>query len=92
MARITEEQKRQINELYYIYQNKTRVAKELGISIASVTRYLIDGYKPCDKIEEKKCEQKPSYVKLNYDKVNTLLWFTDEELKELDEIRKEITI
>ena len=70
MARITEEQKKQINELYYTYQNKTRVAKELGISTASVTRYLIDGYKPCDKIEEKKCEQKPSYVKLNYDKVN----------------------
>lgn len=92
MARITEEQKKQINELYYAYQNKTRVAKELGISTTSVTRYLIDGYKPCSKIEEKKCKQEPSYVKLNYDEVNALLWFTDEELKELEEIRKEIAI
>lgn len=46
MARITEEQKKQINELYCVLKVKSEVAKRLGVSVASVTKYLIPDYKP----------------------------------------------
>lgn len=46
MARITEEQKTLINELYCKYGVKAQVARELGISPASVSRYIIPDYVP----------------------------------------------
>lgn len=46
MARITEEQKVLINELYCKYGVKAQVARELGISAASVSRYIIPNYVP----------------------------------------------
>lgn len=44
--KITPEMQVQINELYAVYGVKSQVAKELGISSASVTKYLIPNYKP----------------------------------------------
>ena len=49
---ITEEQKVQINELYYENHNKALTARTLGISPASVTKYLIEGYVPIAQREE----------------------------------------
>ena len=44
--RITEEMKLKINELYYELGVKSHVAKALGISASSVSKYIIDGWKP----------------------------------------------
>lgn len=44
MARITDEQKVQINELYLQIGVKSKVAKILGISPASVSKYIIPDY------------------------------------------------
>ena len=44
--RITEEQKLEINKLYYEIGVKSRVAKIMGISAASVSKYIIPGWKP----------------------------------------------
>lgn len=49
MAAISEEVKVQINELYAEIGVKSRVAKMLGISPASVTKYLIPNYIPIAK-------------------------------------------
>lgn len=46
MARITDEQKIQINELYYENHNKALTARILGISAASVSKYIIPNYTP----------------------------------------------
>lgn len=55
-TRITDEQKRKINELYYIYKNKSRVARELQISLYSVNKYLLLNWKPEEEREIKKFE------------------------------------
>lgn len=46
MARITPEQIEQINELYAELKNKSAVARKVGVSVASVNKYLIDDYVP----------------------------------------------
>ncbi len=56
MKRITEEQKVQINELYYENHNKSLTARILGISPASVSKYIIEGYVPKAKRAEETCE------------------------------------
>lgn len=58
--RITEEQKIQINELYYENHNKSLTARTLGISVASVNKYLIPNYIPQSQRCEIKCEKQPS--------------------------------
>lgn len=52
MAKITDEMKEQINELYYQNHNKSLTARTLGISAASVTRYLIPNYVPLSERKE----------------------------------------
>lgn len=46
MARITEEQIIQINEVYAECGVKSRTAKIVGVSVASVNKYLIKNYVP----------------------------------------------
>ena len=52
--RITEEQKLEINKLYYEIGVKSRVAKLMGISAASVSKYIIPGWKPEEEREIEK--------------------------------------
>ena len=42
--KITDEQIELINEVYFQCKVKTQTAKIVGVSVASVTKYLIDGY------------------------------------------------
>ena len=42
--KITDEQKEQINELYFENKNKSLTARLLGISPASVARYIVPNY------------------------------------------------
>ncbi len=44
--RITDEQKLKINQMFYDGMAKAAIARELGISSASVTRYIEDGWTP----------------------------------------------
>ena len=54
--RITEEQKLEINKLYYEIGVKSRVAKIMGISASSVAKYIIPGWKPEEERSIKKFE------------------------------------
>ena len=54
--RITEEQKLEINKLYYEIGVKSRVAKIMGISASSVSKYLIPGWKAEEERSVKKFE------------------------------------
>lgn len=55
-SRITEEQKLEINKLYYEIGVKSRVAKIMGISAASVSKYITPGWKPEEERSIKKFE------------------------------------
>lgn len=100
--RITEEQKEQINELYCIYGVKTKVAQELGISVSSVSKYIIPNYvskanrnpivfdkpvKGCDENIKAAREGKEENFLRNFIKICHL---TEEEKSKLEELRKEI--
>lgn len=50
MARITTTQIQQINEVYLRTKNKAATAREVGVSAASVTKYIIPGYISIDDI------------------------------------------
>lgn len=98
MARITEEMKVQINELYYRLGVKAQVARELGISPASVTRYLIPNYVPVASRQVIECDAIPS---IPIDFINALVEggdfteltkLTAAEQIEMEELRKEIYI
>ena len=98
MARITEEMKVQINELYYRLGVKAQVARELGISPASVTRYLIPNYVPIADRQVIECNATPA---IPVDFINALAEggdfveltkLTAAEQIEMEELRKEIYV
>lgn len=98
MARITEEMKVQINELYYRLGVKAQVARELGISPASVTRYLIPNYVPAAARQVIECNATPT---IPIDFINALAEgcdfaeltkLTAAEQAEMEELRKEIYV
>ena len=98
MARITEEMKVQINELYYRLGVKAQVARELGISPASVTRYLIPDYVPAAARQVIECNATPT---IPIDFINALAEggdfveltkLTVAEQTEMEELRKEIYV
>lgn len=98
MARITEEMKVQINELYYRLGVKAQVARELGISAASVTRYLIPNYVPIAARQVIECNIMPT---IPIDFINALAEggdfteltkLTAAEQSEMEELRKEIYV
>lgn len=80
MARITDEKIVQINELYAEIGVKSRVAKIVGCSPATVTKYLIEGYIPIAK--RKKIVFEKEYIK------NTGSDFFIEEFKNSADIEK----
>lgn len=95
MARITEEQKVQINELYYVNHNKAQTARELGISASSVTKYLIPDYvpiakrtpvQPFNKTPEG-CQDFIEYAL--WGKLNEILTLNESEKIELDKLLKQ---
>lgn len=46
MARITEEQIQEINEIYHATHNKSLTARTVGVSVASVNKYIKEDYIP----------------------------------------------
>lgn len=97
--RITEEQKLQINQLYYEIGVKSRVAKIMGISASTVSRYIIPDWKPQGERAIKKFEGRIDngleFIKgfvFSEDKQD-YLWccklLTKEEWLELEELQKE---
>lgn len=102
MAKITPEMIEQINEIYAECGVKTQTAKRVGVSVASVNKYLIDGYVPIAQRQVVKCdieipgieEFTEKFVKAVEDGVLRELWenvltLSEEEKEELIELQKE---
>lgn len=92
--KITQEQIEQINELYLIYKVKSKVAKEVGVSAASVSKYIIDGYISKENRVESKCSAEVNerglvdFLKVNDDE--TIKELSKAEWEDLKELQKEV--
>lgn len=95
MARITEDMKVQINELYYVNHNKSLTARTLGISASSVAKYIIPDYIPLNSRQVIEpfnktplgCQDFLEYVLWGKDEIYSL---SDSEKCELIELQKTI--
>lgn len=94
MARITPEQIEQINEVYYQCGVKTRTAKIVGVSVASVTKYLIPDYKPKSERQEEVIfsKQPTSPSPLSWQSFFDSCSLSENEWEELKLLQKEIYI
>lgn len=54
MSRVTKEDIKNINELYLKFGVKAKVARELGFSPATVSKYIIPDYKPTAQLKIRK--------------------------------------
>lgn len=93
--KVTEDIIRQINERYAVLKVKAKVARELGLSAGTVSKYIIDGYIP---------ESQRNFTRFNKDipdfdeKIfaiddwSVLCKYTEEERAELAELQKEILV
>ena len=98
--RITPEMIEQINELYCQIGIKSRVAKELGISASSVSKYIQDGYIPkAERKIEKKFDKEPQGLNINditsrskEEFMYFLTHLSEEEWADLKELQKGICI
>lgn len=101
MARtvITNEKIKEINDLYYVLGVKAQVAREMGISASTVSKYIIDGYIPEEMIEREEVdlEEMRSRIEefildLKTINPNSILALTEEEKEEIEDLWKEMTI
>ncbi len=91
MARTSSETIKKINELYFVLGIKSQVAKRLGISPATVSKYIDPNYKPDNQLI---LSDIPDYnVNLNladFDKDwCEILQISQEEIDEIEKFRKE---
>ena len=95
--RITDEQIRDMNELYLELGVYKKVAEIVGCSAATVSKYIIPGY--VSQREQPKIEFDISkIIQMNLDEINGWQEFADkcrltpEEWAEMKEIQKEVMI
>lgn len=92
-ARTSPETIEKINELYAVLGVKSHVAKELGISPATVTKYLIPNYVP-KGVAATPAFEKPITLDITLFKgdLSKLCELSEEEWADLKELQKEILI
>lgn len=91
-AKTSPEMIEKINELYAVCGIKAKVARELGISASTVTKYLIPEYKP--KVVEVPAFDKPIVLDITMFKgdLSKLCELSEEEWADLKKLQKEILI
>ena len=98
--KISDEMIEQINELYLEIGVKSRVAKQLGISSSSVSKYIIEGYvRKADRVIEK-FTSRPSVISMDkiasFDGAAHLGYFLthimDDEKEDMEKLQKGIFI
>lgn len=96
MARVTQQDIINFNNLYYKYKSYTEVARQTGFSAATVSRYVDKSYAPADNTLKKKFEGQINNSNFDIltatDAWGSLLSLSIEELTELGELWKELSI
>ena len=99
-TKITDEIKEQINELYCELGVKSHVAKALGISASTVSKYIVDGYVPKEKRNIETFNGRPSVISFDkiasFDGAADIGYFfthmTEDEKEDIKKLQKEIFI
>lgn len=98
MAKITQEDIKNINEAYYRLKTYAAVARELGFSAGTVKKYVIEGYKPEDqrKIKRFAPTDMPvvfgEYQFRGIDNYGELCVLSEEEKAEIRELWEEVSV
>lgn len=93
--RISPQKIEEINEVYAQCGVKTKTAKIVGVSVASVSKYLIEGYIPkaARVVYEFTKEPKPiTDLKSFLDNLNSITKLTNEEWEDMQKLQREEVI
>ena len=99
-VKITDEVIEQINELYCELKVKSHVAKALGISASTVSKYIVPNYIPKVQRVVKVFNGRPSIISMDkiasFDGAAHLGYFlthmAEDEKKDIEQLQKEIFI
>lgn len=96
MARVTQEDIKRFNELYYKYKTYAEVARQTGFSAGTVSKYVDKNYVPIDDTKKKTFDGEINDSNFDIfaatDAWGSLLSLSPEELTELNELWNEIAI
>ena len=95
-ARVTEQDKINMNELYVRFKTYAAVARETGFSPSTVKKYIVPNYVSINNIKINKFNGEIPTEFLPFPKSQNdwenLLQLTTDELEELKELREEINL
>jgi hypothetical protein len=96
MARVTQEDIKRFNELYYKYKTYAEVARQTGFSAGTVSKYVDKNYVPIDDTKKKTFDGEINDSNFDIlaatDAWGSLLSLSPEELTELNDLWNEIAI
>ncbi len=96
MARVTQEDIKRFNELYYKYKTYAEVARQTGFSAGTVSKYVDKNYVPIDDTKKKvfsgEINDSNFDILAATDAWGSLLSLSPEELTELNDLWNEIAI
>lgn len=96
MARVTQEDIKRFNELYYKYKTYAEVARQTGFSAGTVSKYVDKNYVPIDDTKKKTFSGEINNSNFDIlavtDAWGGLLSLSPEELTELNDLWNEIAI
>ena len=98
MARkVTTDDIKQFNELYYQHKSYAEVARLTGWSSSTVSKYVDKNYQPVVEIEIKKFDPKTDLPEFDseifaIDNLGDLFVMSEDELEEMVDLWKELTI
>lgn len=98
MARkVTTDDIKQFNELYYKHKSYAEVARLTGWSSSTVSKYIDKNYKPVVEVEIKRFDPKTDLPEFNseifaVDNLGDLLEMSEDELVEMVDLWKELAI
>ena len=95
-TKVTPEIIEQINELYLELGVKAQVARKIGLSASTVSKYIISDYKERKQTEKSVMTQDVSFpiedFMGEYGKMGYLCELSEDELEDLKKLQKEVLI
>jgi hypothetical protein len=96
MARVTQEDIKRFNELYYKYKTYAEVARQTGFSAGTVSKYVDKNYVPIDDTKKKVFDGEINDSNFDIlaatDAWGSLLSLSPKELTDLNDLWNEIAI
>lgn len=96
--RITVDDIKKINELYYKYRNYAEVARQTGWSASTVRSYVDKNYSPLTEDQIKRFDPNADMKEFDehlfdgIDNYGELCVLSDEEKQEIEELKKELIV